>query len=257
VSELARILELEGVASRAWPALVVKRLGGWLLRAAGGITRRANSVLPLGEFDETSLEDALEVVHKFYDEQNLPPRFQMTRASLPKELDKTLAEHGFEVEMHVIVQSTHLDASSRILAHQISDLDVCIRSTPSNDWFEAYAMGAGYDNFSIGVRKDIMARAPFQKAYAEVRINGEIAGLGFGVIEGEWLGLFSITTLSYYRRRGIASAISCKLAQWAKANGATKAYLQVTQGNEPAIELYHRLGFEKCYKYWYRLIENE
>jgi ribosomal protein S18 acetylase RimI-like enzyme len=256
LSELALIRELEGVASRAWPARITKDLGGWLLRATGGITRRANSVLPLGKLNEANLEDAIEIVLKFYTEQNLPPRFQMTRASLPKELDNVLADHDFKVEMHVLVETAALDASdSIIIINQNSDLDVCIQSTPSNDWFEVYAMGTGYDEFSIETRKEIMARVPYQKAYAEVRINGEIVGLGFGVVEGEWLGLFSITTLSYYRRRGIASAISCKLAQWGKVNGATKAYLQVTEGNEPAIELYHRLGFREYYRYWYRLIE--
>lgn len=254
VSELAGIRELEGVAGRAWPARVVKRLGGWLLRAADGITRRANSVLPLGEPSKTNLEDAIEVVHRFYAKQKLPPRFQMTHASAPKELDNILAKYDFEVEMHILVQTAHLDALDTHLATHDRGFHVDIHSAPPKGWFDAYAVSAGYDASSIEVRKTIMAQVPLQKAYAEAVIDGAIVGVGFGVIEGEWLGLFSVTTINKYQRRGVATAISCNLAQWAQLNGASKAYLQVTQGNSPAIALYHRLGFKELYKYWYRLL---
>ena len=41
--------ELARAAARAWQPVESERLGGWELRAAGGFTRRANSVLPLGD----------------------------------------------------------------------------------------------------------------------------------------------------------------------------------------------------------------
>ena len=34
--------------------------------------------------------------------------------------------------------------------------------------------------------------------------------------------------------------------------GATKAYLQVVEGNTPAITLYESLGFSYLYTYWFR-----
>ena len=40
-------LALEAVAARGWRAAETAELGGWLLRADGGFTGRANSVLPL------------------------------------------------------------------------------------------------------------------------------------------------------------------------------------------------------------------
>ncbi len=41
------IRELELLGHHAWVAEEKMRLGGWLLRADHGVTRRANSVLPL------------------------------------------------------------------------------------------------------------------------------------------------------------------------------------------------------------------
>ena len=43
------VAALESVAARGWRALETESLGDWLLRASGGFTGRANSVLPLGD----------------------------------------------------------------------------------------------------------------------------------------------------------------------------------------------------------------
>lgn len=43
------IEDLEAVAALGWRAPEEERLGGWLLRAAGGFTGRANSALAIGD----------------------------------------------------------------------------------------------------------------------------------------------------------------------------------------------------------------
>ncbi len=45
----ASFAELAAVTARAWQPVESEPLGAWRLRAAGGFTRRANSVLPLGD----------------------------------------------------------------------------------------------------------------------------------------------------------------------------------------------------------------
>ena len=52
-------LALEEVCARGWRAAETDRLGGWLLRASGGFTGRANSVLPL-RAPGLPLDEALE-----------------------------------------------------------------------------------------------------------------------------------------------------------------------------------------------------
>ncbi|WP_438838127.1 GNAT family N-acetyltransferase, cg3035/Rv0428c family, partial [Clavibacter michiganensis] len=39
---------LDDLADRGWPADTRELHGGWILRAAGGVTKRANSALPAG-----------------------------------------------------------------------------------------------------------------------------------------------------------------------------------------------------------------
>src|SRR5690606_17567187 len=75
--------ELARVASRAWPPTESARLGDWELRAAAGgpagrrtgFTRRANSVLPLGD-PGRPLDEALTAVRDWYAERGLPAYVQ-------------------------------------------------------------------------------------------------------------------------------------------------------------------------------------
>lgn len=39
-------LDLDELVAAAWPAPSTQDMGGWLLRHDGGVTKRANSVLP-------------------------------------------------------------------------------------------------------------------------------------------------------------------------------------------------------------------
>ncbi len=65
----AEIVELEEAAALGWPALETERLGDWLLRAAEGWTRRANSALVLGD---PGVPDPLERVREWYTARGLP-----------------------------------------------------------------------------------------------------------------------------------------------------------------------------------------
>ena len=49
---LPGIREIEMAGLKAWPAIEVERDGGWVRRAAGGYTRRANSVQCLDPADD-------------------------------------------------------------------------------------------------------------------------------------------------------------------------------------------------------------
>jgi len=73
------------------------------------------------------------------------------------------------------------------------------------------------------------------------------------VLQGEYVGLFDIVTDKDFRRRGYDRRLVSGLLQWAKENGARRAYLQVTLDNEAALSLYSGLGFIEAYRYWYRI----
>ena len=54
------------------------------------------------------------------------------------------------------------------------------------------------------------------------------------------------------RNRGHGRQLILSALKWARLRGARQAWLQVEAGNEPALVLYHALGFREVYRYHYR-----
>ena len=48
---------------------------------------------------------------------------------------------------------------------------------------------------AIEVRREIIHRISGDKNIARVMMHGTIGGVGFGVVEQEWLGIFSVRTI--------------------------------------------------------------
>ncbi len=245
------IKELELLGHNAWVAEEKMRLGGWLLRADHGVTRRANSVLPL-DSPNLPLSIAIDSAVEFYSCRELIPRFQMTTESQPSGLDTELEKRGFSIGLQVDVWTVRL---SMLLPAQ-SALETVLQTHVTADWIDAYNQASGHDPSTMSVRLAIMERTPLPKMYAKAIIDGVVAAIGFGVVENPWLGIFNIATRPDMRNRGAAIAVNTALENWAKKLGAEFAYLQVEIDNRSAKELYTRLGFKHAYNYWYRDLNN-
>jgi ribosomal protein S18 acetylase RimI-like enzyme len=76
----AAVARLERICADAWPSVVVRPLGQWRLRAAGGFTGRANSALVVGD-PGLPVAEALRAVRAFADEHELAPRVQVAMGS--------------------------------------------------------------------------------------------------------------------------------------------------------------------------------
>ena len=242
-----RISELEELSSNAWPAREIEHIGGWKLRANDGITRRANSVLPLGD-PKRKLEDAIDGVERFYGERGIEPRFQMTEASIPNNLEARLVERAYFTDITVRVQTTPIQNVSTIRASH----SVEISRELSSDWLTTYAAAGQYDEKAIESRRGILERISAQRAFALCRESDKVVGVGLGVAERSWMGLFAIETLPMHRRLGVATSVIHSLAVWGTEQGARDAYLQVEAKNEPALALYEKIGFKDVYQYWSR-----
>lgn len=97
--------ELAGVVARAWQPVESERLGGWELRASAGFTRRANSVLPLGD-PGLPLDEALARVRAWYEERDLPAYVQTATgaAGTQEELCAELEARGWHPEVSAEVR---------------------------------------------------------------------------------------------------------------------------------------------------------
>jgi GNAT superfamily N-acetyltransferase len=243
----AKISELEEISSNGWPAREVEYIGGWKLRANDGVTRRANSVLPLAD-PKRKLDDAVDAVEQFYEHRGIVPRFQVTEASAPRNLDSRLVERGYVTDITVRVQTTPLRNLSAIGAHHSVEMNPGLTA----EWLSTYATAGQFDEKAIKCRADILERINAKRAFALARISDNIVGVGVGVVEQGWLGLFAIETLVTYRRAGVATSVIHSLGAWGKENGARVAYLQVEAKNMPALALYEEMGFKDAYHYWSR-----
>jgi ribosomal protein S18 acetylase RimI-like enzyme len=241
-----RIRLLEEIALASWPAAVVQPLDGWLLRFNDGVTRRANSVWPNGTGHGPPLPSKLAAVEAFYRERGLPPRYQISPASEPDDLDALLGERGYRRVAPTLVQTTLLEGMTAE-----ADPGVVVCDGFDEDWFAAYCEAEHYSPHEVVGRGAILRRI-VGAGFALLRVDGEPVAVGLGVRAGDWLGVFSMATRPPFRRRGAATAVLHALAHWGRGHGARQAYLQVMEDNRPALALYDRFGFRTLYCYHYR-----
>ena len=244
---LALVAELDRLQFRAWPAATEETLGGWRLRFTGGVTRRANSVLPHGPAPPDA-EAAIARVEAAYAERDLVPRFLVSPAASPPNLDAILAERGYAAEAATLVQTASLLlrplAEARAAEVEVGDFD--------DAWLSTYAAAESITPGEVEARRGIHRRIRTEAGYATARVDGRTVGVGSVVVEDGWAGMHNMATATGFRRRGAARAVLHSLLEWATVRGATHSYLAVMETNEAARVLYEGSGYTTAYRYCYR-----
>jgi GNAT superfamily N-acetyltransferase len=242
--DATEIRRIEELSINAWPALRQVVFDGWMLRFAEGYTRRCNSVQPLYAGTE-QLERKIACCEEQYARERLPLMFKMTAAAQPPELDGLLERAGFKATAHTSVQTCRIDGRSSNVS-----IDGWDRLTAQ--WLDAAVRFGQLNGSHKAVLPRILDAIVPETRFGAVIEDGEIRACGLAVREGTWVGLFDIVTSPQHRRRGHARRLVGGLLGWAQSRGATRAYLQVTLDNNPALRLYEAFGFREAYQYWYR-----
>jgi len=247
---LARIRAFEALTANGWAAPHTALLDGWVMRAAGGYTRRANSVLPLhnGQMD---IERKIEACETFYSRFGLATHFKLTDAAQPVSLDDTLEARGYTRTGRTSVQVCDLRRDLPTVPMKAEELDT--RSYPSTIWLDSFFEmnhidPAHYSMVRLMLEEHIMFPARFVIVWAGV----EPVALAMVVVERGYAGIFDVVVQPGRRRQGIGWKLMSYMMSLAQRGGAHTAYLQVTHENEVAWGLYEKLGFQPLYDYWYR-----
>ena len=231
-----RRLTLERLAADAWPALEQVDVDGWRLRASAGVTRRANSALPL------SSTLPIDEVIEFYRSRGLPPAVQVS----DDVTDEALALLGWQrdVDVEVMVGPVPAGPSSAVVA-----------DAPDGAWLDCWWTvdgRGGAEQLEVARRMLAVIAAP--AAYVSVVHDGHTVAVGRGVAQEGHLGVFSMAVRPELRRRGLGRQVLHSLGAWGKGLGARTAYLQVFDGNVQARALYASAGLATAHTYHYRTL---
>jgi GNAT superfamily N-acetyltransferase len=251
VGEIGDLRRLEEAGFNAWPALQTMLLDGWVLRFAGGYTKRANSINPTYPGSTADLAAKVDACEQIYRRRGLPAIFRLTSFGTPDGLDELLAARGYHLIDRTLVMR-------RPLAVPVPPLrrDLTVRDTPLEEWLDRYV---GFSGAPLDMREThaaMLRQIAGLPRFATLtdESSGDPVACGLAVVEQGLVGLFEIVTDRAKRNQGFGGALVAAMLAWASTHGAADAYLQVVATNEPACHLYRNLGFVDAYHYWYRVL---
>jgi ribosomal protein S18 acetylase RimI-like enzyme len=238
--------ELARIATRAWRPVESERLGEWELRAASGFTRRANSVLPLGD-PGLPLDAALDVVRRWYGDRGLPAYVQTatgaegTQELLCAELERLgwVREVTAELWIGALAPLADLEEPSAAPG------GVMLSREADEAWLARYQR-KGVSEVALRV---LGSGASVWFATVPGEGGGAPAAIGRCVVDGRWAGFAAVEVDPALRRQGLATAVMAALARQALEEGASAAWLQVEADNAGARAMYAGMGFGAHHSY--------
>ncbi len=242
--EVPGVPELERLAARTWRGQEEERYGQWLLRAGGGFTGRANSVLVVGD-PPTGLPTAVAAVTRWYAARGLRPRAQVPLPGA-EPADAAFAAAGWTRDEDVLVLTAPMTAWSD------PAVPVELAPRPDDSWLTGYRYrGTPLPAVALDILVD--AEEPVFAAVRTAPAPAPPAAVARGVMADGWLVVTAVTVDEASRRRGLATAVMAALGSWARDRGGHSCLLQVAGTNTGALALYERLGFSEHHRYHYRL----
>ena len=241
-------------ALSSWPPLESAPLGDWLLRASGGYSARANSVLADGD-PGVPLTEALDQVVAFYDARGLPPWAQVVVGS---DVHRGFEEAGWVLarpgEADSLFQLGSVSAALRVVRRTLPTVVPPVTVVDRTDaaWLADDERARAHADAARGVLE-----GPSQVGFAAVTAPGTddviAKGRVAGALEGpdDWIGITNVWVSPGHRRSGLGLVVMGALLEWGAELGATTAYLQVRGDNPAALAVYERLGFLTHHAYRY------
>jgi ribosomal protein S18 acetylase RimI-like enzyme len=236
------------LSNASWPARHVEPLGDWLLRASGGFSARANSVMAVGD-PGVPFAEALQQVTEFYARHRLPPWAQVVVGS---PTGSAFIDAGWVTARPGEADTQFQLASVAQLARTVHDLlptqrpAVTLAPSPTSGWLANDPRALAHPEDAAAVLE-----GPEHVGFVTVLDEGVVVAKGRVAGEGDWAGITDVWVSPGHRRRGLGLVVMHAMVEWAAERGASTAYLQTRADNAPALALYAQLGFRTHHTYRY------
>nr|WP_308159573.1 GNAT family N-acetyltransferase [Arthrobacter sp. ISL-65] len=258
---------LEALMDAAWPAPERHDTGAWVLRAARGVTQRANSVWP--RVPAADAAAAVRDAASWYRQRRLPVIYQIFDHDDAAPLNAVLDTLGYTRQSETLVMSRRAEPRDSLPV----SAGVEISERPSAEWLELWWSVDGRGGAAeLETARAILTGCP--ALYALVRdddggpaavgrlavVHGwsvdpggaAVPGAAVPGAAGSWGGLYCMATRPDARRRGYATRIQQALVRAGAERGLAGYWLLVMASNSVARELYTRAGFGEVSRYCYR-----
>lgn len=260
--------DLERLMAEGWQAVEQAGLGDWLLRASSGFTRRANSVLPVGE-PSLPLSSAVDHCERWYAARGLPAMFHldlpasglpanhmpandmptkdMPASGLPENdpLGRELLDRGYVVEQPTVTMTA---ASGDIPPLTSRSVPVTMDAAVSPFWLQAYAQQR---SITPGVTEQVLTGSPAQLFASTTAPDGTITALARMSAHPGWAGIHALWVRPGARREGLGRTVVQAVAHLARQHRMGSLFLQVESDNDAALSFYQSLGFTTHHTYVY------
>lgn len=237
--------QVEEACLNAWPSPRHLLVHGYLLRMAGGPSKRINSCNPLrGAGDPEAAIIASEAIYAALQRRPIFRVPDIAAQMLP----------GLEARGYRAIGETRTLYREITGFPEADDSGITVARTPSAAWLAVRDAVSDNDPEAARTFRMVTGAIVLPRAFVSVGRPGDMGAICFGVRDGDLLVIESVAVPSPLRQRGLARRAVNALMRWGAETGAKTVCLQVEADNAPAVALYEGLGFDReLYRYHYRV----
>jgi len=244
---LPGVREIELAGLKAWPAHEQEFDAGWVRRASGGYSKRANSVQSLDAADNANAAERLTAAAEWLAARGLPPVARVTPLAGPGFVE-ALDGAGWETfEPSLVLMADLADTQ-----HEVDDkIEVSVPG--GSEWLAAQQQLQGYDAHRLACLKGIVVQmAPPALGLVLRDAGGAPVASAYVAVVDRFAFLGSVVTDAAQRHRGLGRRLIQSALGLAREAGARYSTLQMLKSNAPAFGLYSGLGYRLRYEYHHR-----
>ncbi len=238
-------LAIERAGLRAWPGIEVEWDGAWVRRAAGGYTKRANSLQCFDADDGDDAVSRLAAGVEWFKARGIPPVVRSTPLASAS-LNAALDAEGWQTIDHSHLYAMPLgeyepDAQGRVL----DPLDPA--------FLAAQQHLQGYQDAQVARMRAVLAVLAVPAAGIVIERDGVPVASGLMAVADGIVITGNVIADKTRRRQGLGAAMMRTGLDCARALGARVAALNVQADNAAGKALYASLGYTYQYDYTYRI----